>query len=274
MNAGALLERVYRELHDEIVDGISTGGTVGTAVTDTAIIGKYPDNKFKNWVAFISSTTDGLAPQAEYAVITTNVNSTGVFTFPALTAATGAGDTYAVVKATIPVNTMLKLANDGLQGLGRIWVNGTAGTTASSTRNYALPLAAKGPDLREVYLLDTNNFKFPAPHYDLIQTVAGSVGTIQFREQPMASRTIYVNYLGIHPTLTAYSSGINETVPDELAIAAVVERALWWKAHPKRRKVDMENWGEAKRLLEVAKAEYRIKRPQHDNQRVPITMYN
>lgn len=274
MNAGALIERVYRELHDEIVDGISTGGTVGTSITDTAIIGKYPDNKFKNWVAFISSTTDGLAPQAEYAVISSNVNSTGVFTFPALTAATGAGDTYSVVKATVPVNTMLKLCNDGLQNLGRIWVNGTAGTTVASTRNYALPLAAKGPDLREVYLLDTNNFKFAAPTYDIIQTVAGSIGTIQFREQPSGSKTIYVNYLGIHPTLTAYSSGINETVPNELAIAAGVERALWWKAHPKRRKVDMDNWNEAKNLLERAILRYPIKRPQHDAQRTPVSMFN
>jgi len=68
MNLGEALEAIYRGIHDDIVDGVATGGSA-TTIIDTTLEDKHPQNKFKNWVAFISRTTDGLTPQNKYSKI-------------------------------------------------------------------------------------------------------------------------------------------------------------------------------------------------------------
>jgi hypothetical protein len=273
MNLGELLEAVYRGMHDEIVDGIATGGST-TSITDTSIITKYPDAKFKNWIAFDSVTN-------QYAVITGNINATGVVSFPAIATAVVAGDTYAICKATVPINTLLKLCNDGLNMLGMIWQEDHSLVTAASTRNYNLPVATKKQDLLSVHLRDVNNFRFTAPNYDIIPAVGGTATTtLQFKSQPLVGAIgtndyhIVINYMADHPVLTAYSSAINDTITDKLAVLACMEQALHWKVMPKRKKLDMDNWIEARTLYEEALRMYPIQQKPKENQRTPINMYN
>lgn len=278
MNLGRLLETVYREMHDEVVDGIATGGSA-TTIVDTSIITKFPDAKFKNWVAFITTTTDGLDPQNKYAVVTGNVNSTGVITIPTLTQTVDANDTYSIVKATIPLNTLVKLCNDALKMIGRIWQIDTSLSTPTpptpNTRNYSLPVAMKGADLRSVYLRDANNFRYDAPPYDILPAVGGTATTtLQFKSNPLQGRTIVINYMAYSPDLSVYNSAVNETIPDRLMIAAALERAYHWKAHPKRRKTDMDNWAESSVLYQQAVSKYPIQKMQAENLRIPINIYN
>lgn len=276
MNQGQLLEAAYRGIHDEILDGVATAGTVNS-LTDTAIIGKYPDKKFVNWICFISETTDNASPVYQYSKITANVNSTGVITFGTLTAGTvDAGDAYSIVRATIPINTGEKLANDALRMLGNVWMPpDTSGTTAVSTRNYTLGSALKGADIRNVYLLDSNNYRYDAPNWDILRATSGTaLDVLQFKAQPDTSKTIVIEYTAKHAALTAYNSNIMETVPDELVILATIERFLHWKMLPKRRKVDVANWQEAKVLFGEAMSKLKIPKPTRAHKMVPINGFN
>lgn len=267
MNLGNLLEKAYRGIHDEIVDGVcTTGGTI--SLVDTQIIAKYNDGRFKNYTCFVPDT-------GEYTRVSSNVNSTGSITFAATIGSVTAGDQYAVVKNSIPLYTGVRLANDALTMLGRIWMIDTSGTTAVGTRNYTLATATKGMELRSVYLRDTNNWHYDAPAYDIIPAVGGTATTtLMFRANPSSGKTIVINYLGIHPALSVFSSAVNETIPDRLIETAVIERFLNWKKMPKQRRVDVANWQEARVVYEEALKLYPITRPQKENRRVPISMYN
>jgi hypothetical protein len=270
--AGQLLERVYRAIHDDIVDGVATGGSATTLV-DSTIASKFTENKFKNWIAFISSTTDGLSPQSRFAIISAFVNSTGTATFPTLTDAVGAGDTYSLAKGTIPLYTLLKLCNDGLRALGRFYRYDVS-LTSSSSLTYTMPIATKGIRPRNIFLRDSDFYEQAAPSYEIIPAAGGSTETLVFKSKPTLDLTIVIEYLGAHPELTAYNSYVDEYIHDELALAACVERAYHWKMTPKNRKLDVQNWQLAKQALQEAKALYPIQRPIVHNQRVPVTLYN
>jgi hypothetical protein len=274
MILGGLLEAVYRKMHDEIVDGVATAGAT-TTVTDTTIITKYTDAKFKSWVFFDSNTN-------QYSVVTGNINSTGVITFaPAIATAVQVGDAYSIVKGTIPLNTLIKLCNDGLTMIGKIWTIDTSLVTAASTRDYTMPLAMKGEDLRSVYLRDVNKYRFDAPNYDILPGGGGTAtATLEFKSQPLVGAIgtndyhIIINYMANHPALSVYNSAIDPTFEDNLVILACLEQAYYWKAHPKRKKIDMDNWVEARTLFEEALRLKPIQKAPKINQRTPINMYN
>lgn len=273
MNQGQLLERVYREIHDDIVDGLATGGSA-TTIVDSTLASKYTENKFKNWIAFISTTTDELTPQSKYATISAYVNSTGTATIATLTDAVGAGDTYSFAKGTIPLLTMGKLVNDALGMLGRITYLDTSLTTAATTLNYTLPIATKGVRPNKVYLRKTDYTEYDVPNYQILPAAGGSTETLLFDTQPPYPYTIVIEYNIIHPALTLYSSTVSETIHDALVVAACVERVYHWKMTPKMRKLDVQNWQLAKQSLAEAKAMYPIQRPVIFNQRPPINLFN
>ena len=45
MNRSQLLESAYRIIHDDIVDGVATGGSA-TTIVDSTLANKYAANKF------------------------------------------------------------------------------------------------------------------------------------------------------------------------------------------------------------------------------------
>jgi hypothetical protein len=274
MQLGELLEKVCRNIHDDIVDGVCTGGSA-TTIVDSTLSTKYTQNRFKDWVAFISRTTDGLSPQGKYGIISDYVASTKTVTLATLTDAVGAGDTYSLCKMTIPLYTLIKLCNDALRSLDLIWVRDTSLTVAGSTLQYTLPIATKGLKIREIHLMDANKNTCDVPPYEIIKAAGGTANSILFKAQPStAYPTIVINYAGLHPELTAYNSYVEESIHPELATAACVERALYWKAMPKQRKSDMANWQLSKSMLQEMKALHPIERPVVENRRIPVGLFN
>jgi len=284
LKLGELLERTYRAIHDDIVDGVATDGNA-TTITDSSLSGKYPSQKFKNWIAFISRTSNGLSPQGKYGIISAYVN-TGSATIPTVTDAVESGDEYAFCKGSIPLYTLIKLCNDGLKALGRIPLVDTSLTVAASTIRYTLPLAIKGRKPSLVYFRHPSTFvRAHAPNWMIEPAASGSAATLVFKKQSVTLNTtnvfqtyvgytIVIQYEGIHEPLTAYNSPVNETLHDELAVTACVEKALEWKMYPRQRKTDKENWAVAKQNLEDAKRDYPIELPIRDQQRVPIGLFN
>lgn len=275
---GQLLENIYREIHSDIVDGVATGGTA-TTIVDTGLITKtYTENRFRDWIAFISTTTDGLSPQSKFGIATAYVKSTGTITIPTVTDTVGAGDTYAICKPDVPLYTLTKLCNDGLKQLGRIWVRNTSLTTAADTLNYTIPIAAKGIRPRSIQIRDVDYVYHTVPNYEIQPAAGGSTTTLYFKQQPPYSttnaHTILYDYMGYHPAVSLYSDTINEVLHDRLVIASCVERVFHWKAMPKQRKIDMQNWQLAKQLLQEAMQMYPIERPLIEQKRVPVTLYN
>lgn len=275
MQLGEALEKVYRGIHDDIVDGVATSGSNATTIEDTTLSTKYTQNRFKDWIAFISRTTDGLAPQGQYSIASAYVTSTKKVTIATLTAAVGSGDEYALCKGSIPLYTLIKLFNDGLRMLGEIWVRDTSLTVENNTLLYTLPAALKGRVPRSVSLMDEDYNPWEAPNYEIVKAAGGSTNSLLFKSQPHTSYpTIVINYMGLHPSMTAYNSYIEESIHPELAVAAGIERAFYWKAKPKNRKNDLLNWQMAKSQLDEARVLHPIERPVIENQRIPINLYN
>src|ERR1044072_1867300 len=163
MVLGELLERVYRSIHDDIVDGTATSGSA-TSIADTSLASKYQANKFKNWIAFISRTSDGLSPQYRYGTISAYTTA-GVATISSVTDAVDPGDKYSFAKGSIPLETLIKLCNDALKGLGRIPLVDVSLVLASDSTRYTLPNAIKGkrPDL--VFFRDSNYARYVAHNW-------------------------------------------------------------------------------------------------------------
>ena len=284
MNLGQLLERVYRSIHSDVVDGVASGGST-TTIVDSALSGKYQASKFKGWSAFISRTTDGAAPQSQYGIISAYANN-GTATIPALSADVEAGDEYSFCKPDVPLYTLIKLCNDGLRALGRIPLVDTSLTVGASTIRYTLPIAIKGRKPTLVYFRNPTTFvRAPAPNFDIEPAASGQQSVLVFKKQSTVLNTtnvfqvydgwtIVVHYEGMHEPLTAYNSPVNETIHDELAVAACVEKALEWKVFPRQRKNDKENWNQARQALEEARSLYPVELPIREQQHLPIGVFN
>lgn len=277
MILGELVERVYRAIHTDIVDGVATGGTATTIIDSALSTQSFTENRFKNWIAIITRSTDGASPQNKYGIATAYVKSTGTITIPTVTATVDSGDRYALCKPDIPLYTMESLCNDALRSLGKISVWDTSMTTGTTaTKRYTMPLAAKGQRIRELYLRGTTStfLTYDVPNYYVENSAGGTQGTLVFEGYPLASQTIVFNYLGYHPAMTTYASYINETIHDELALATCVERVYNWRVKQKQKPIDQKNWNMAKAGLEEAKRMFPIERNSVENKRVPVGIYN
>jgi len=273
INLGQLLEYGFRDIHADVVDGVATGGTTTTIVDSTLSAKPYTENRFRNWIAFISRTTDAAAPQYQYGIATAYVKSSGTITIPTVSATVGSGDEYALCKPDIPLYTAIKLVNDALNALSYSLVD-TSLTSDGETSRYTLPIATKGMRPYSIHLRDTDYTLYDAPNWEIESAAAGSTETLVFKQMPIDAMTIVIDYAALHPQLTAYSSSVSEKIHPELARKAVVERFLHWKMLPKRRKLDIANWEQAKSELEMAKREYKIDLPTRKPNFVPVGLYN
>ena len=271
---GQLLESVFREIHADIVDGVATGGSA-TTIVDTGLTSRpFTENRFKDWIAFISRSTDGASPQSKYGIATAYVKSTGTITIPTVTDSVQSGDEYALCKPDIPLYTLIKLCNDGLNDLFYAAVD-TSLTTISSTLRYTLPVASKVLKPYNIYLRDPENFiTYEIPNWTVETAAPGSAEKLVFASYPLSDMTIVIDYKSLHPQLTAYNSSVSEKIHPRLALAACVERALHWKMTPKQRKLDVANWQDARRNLEEMKQMHPVERPIRRQNMVPISTYN
>ena len=256
-----------------MVDGVATGGSTTTIVDSTLTSKPYTENRFRNWIAFISRSTDGAAPQNQYGIATAYVKSSGTITIPTVTATVQSGDEYALCKPDIPLYAAIKLVNDALNDLSYSLVD-TSLTSDSETTRYTLPIATKGMRPYNVHLRDADYVMYDAPNWEIESAAAGSTETLVFKWAPSDAKTIVIDYAALHPQLTTYSSSVSEKIHPSLARKAVVERFFHWKMLPKRRKLDTANWEQARNELEVAKREYKIDLPTRKPNFVPVSIYN
>lgn len=231
MNLGQLLVQSL----PIVVEGKATGGST-TTIADTTLTGKFDDDSYKEGLAFIRVTTDALAPVDQYSPITAYVDSTGTFTFsPAMTAAVGAGDYYAIADPFWNLYTVLRLVNQALHRLGVISLVDTSLTTAEDTLEYTLPLRLKAFPLDKVELGNSTDGWEELNDWYLLHATAGTQGKLIFNKQPPYDGTTASNYTlrlwyrDYHPTVDTYDDAIAETIPEPLAIEYVKDELMRFK---------------------------------------------
>lgn len=274
MNQGELIERVLRKMAFKSVDGVATGGST-TTIVDTALSTFHTADEFKDWWAFISSTTDAGAPKNQYRKVTTYVDSTGTISWTtAMTAAVGAGDEYAVYNVSnIPFYTLLKLINDALNDLEPPLVDSSL-TTSGSAFSYTLPAAVKGMQPFKVELIDSSNNVYPNMDYEIIPSAGETADTLRFLRKPASGYTIHY-YYKVKQTLDSYDDAVSKYVHDDLAVAACVEEALHWRARKTgfSEATIVRDWRDAQGEYEQMKREHPITEPKRKEQFLSIRGY-
>ena len=220
MNFGQLLEKILPIQ----LEGKATGGST-TTIADSALSGTYDDDSFKGGLVFIHSTTDGAAPQNEFSVISTFVDSTGTFTVDtALSAAVGAGDFYAVADPQYKKASVMRVVNDALRNFGIISLVDVSLTTAYNQLEYTLPLAIKTFPIDRIEIGNTADGWGELTDWYVVPASAGSQATLIFNTQPAYDKTTPGNctlriwYRDYHPALDTYDDKISETIPDKRVI--------------------------------------------------------
>lgn len=220
MNLGQLLEKILPIQ----LEGKATGGGT-TSIADSTLPGSYDDDSFKNALAFIHSTTDGLAPQAQFSVVSAYVDSTGTFTVDtAYTAAVTSGDFYSIADPQYKKVPVLRVVNDALRNFGMIPLVDTSLTTAADTLEYTLPLALKSFPLIKVELGNvTDGFEELSDYY-VLPAAVGSQSKLVFNSQPQydgataANCTLRIWYNDYHPAVDSYDDIISENIPEPRVI--------------------------------------------------------
>lgn len=272
MVAGELLVKTLRRMHADVINGVATGGTA-TEIQDTSLASKYPLNKFKGWIAVIKKTSNAASPQSRWAIVSAST-AAGVITISSVTDVVESGDEYVLCKPIIPLYEMTELMKDGLQQLGKLNAWDRSLTTTTQTKRYTLPIAMKGSPLRSIRLEDEQYNQIDTPNYYVEPNAGGVAPTLVFYTDPLDGYTIAINYIGLHPEITAYSTYISEDIHPDLAVASCFERAMFWKCQPKNKKIDVQNWNTAIALLEKAKQQFPIHIPPVEENNVPLSMYN
>jgi hypothetical protein len=223
MNLGSLLVQTL----PIALEGKATGGSTST-IPDTTLTGKFDDDSFKDGMAFVRVTTDGLAPVGQYSLITGYVDSSGEFTVsPVFSAAVGSGDYYAIADPVWNLYTVLRLVNQGLRRFGVISLVDTSITAAAQTLEYTLPLALKAFPLDKVELGNATDGWEELSDWYVLPATAGSQGKLVFNYQPdydgatAANQTFRLWYRDYHPNVDTYDDVISETIPEPLAIQYV-----------------------------------------------------
>ncbi len=251
----------------------ATGGTTSLLV-DTKLQNRGKDADWKGG-SLIVIKAGGNAPEGEFERITASDNSAGELTLANdLTAAIENGDTYGLTSEYYPLDAMIEMANAGLRALGDIpLVDTTTLDSVQSQTEYAAALAWKR---RPPVMIDhqgvvgAGNEKHWLRIYDweFVPALPGETGIIGFRREIPAVRDIRVWYVDSHPRVEAYDDVISESIVPDLAVSAVIERALRWQ-NSRLGGGDiflMQQWQDAKLELERARIHHQIWKPKRGSQ--------
>lgn len=267
-----VMQRAWREI-GHLVDIKATGGST-TTVIDTSLATRYTtDDALIGGTAIVvyDAGGAGAAPEGEFARISDYVASTQTFTIDAVTAAIASGDRVGLARPTIPHPQMQEAVNDGLARLGLIQLVDTSLTSADGQTEYALPVGLKIERLIDIQYPvnpdDANDSQWRSiiSLSDYTPAAPGSTGLLVIPQLP-ASRTIKIIYEGVHPRLTTFSSVISETIQEELAVAAAIDKALTWlvskRGDSALNTFILQRWNDAKQTLQMMRAEkpiYKVK---------------
>jgi len=264
-----ICQRVWRETGFSI-DVTATGGSTTTIVdanspytTDDALIGGTA-------VVVRDAAGAGAAPEGEYARISDFVASTPTFTVgTALTTAVASGDTILLATPRIKLPQMVAAVNDGLTNLGTISLVDTSITTVAEQTEHALPVGLKIKSLLDVQVQGQTGDANDNEYYSIkgrtryVPAAPGSTGLLVI-PQFAAGYTIKLIYEGYHPTLSVFSSVVSETIQEELAVAAAIDKALAWYVSKRGESAlgtfAIQRWNDAKQTLQMQKAEKPVNR--------------
>jgi hypothetical protein len=208
-----------------VLTGTATGGAVGSLI-DTAGLAGLDNDLYNGGTCWIVKSTDGLAPQGEYAIIADFVALTKTATFRAnVTAAVQAGDTYALSKKRYPLHRIIQKVNEVMATAGKVPVEDSSTTTVANQRIYNLPAAAS-MDLRQVWLETDpdNDFWLPIYDWDVIYSAGGTVEQVMVNHDFIDGDTLKFIYITPHAALWTYSAVLNEVIhPDRIVFKAAAD---------------------------------------------------
>lgn len=222
---------------DTLEEFLATGGS-----TTTVINGKIADRQDRPEDNYSIDNTlivvrdaggSSVAPEGEMQRISSFNSSTYTHTVDtAFTVAIASGDSVAIANGDIPLREMYRIINRALLKMGEVPITDSSLTSAALQTEYALPVALKREDLLRVeyqcFTGDSNNNQWqPVYQYDVLPAAPGSTGLL-ILPQLVSGRTIRLTYMGVHPTITTFSSVISEYIHPEVIISAVTKMALRW----------------------------------------------
>lgn len=250
-----VMQRAWREC-GFAVDIIATGGTATTIIDTNS---QYTaDDALIGGTAIITATTDGLSPQGKFARITDYVASTTTFTIGTVTDVVASGDFVLLATPRIKLPQMIQAVNDGLANLGTISLVDTSITLSAGVYEYALPVGLKIRELKDILYFDGDRYIPVKGLAQYFPAAPGSTGTLQFSHIPNTN-TLKIVYEGVHPALSVYSDVVSETVQEELAVAATIDKALTWYVSKRGDSAldtfVIQRWNDAKQTLQMQKAE-------------------
>lgn len=220
--------KVWEALRDYY---LSTGQLIVGKVTTGASTSIITDSKLSLTAdAIIGGTlfmlkADGAIPEGEFQRIDDNTTNT-ITIDTVLSAVTTAGDTYGYTSNEFPTAALYMFVNRALQKLGRFPAKDTSITTAGEQTEYTFPVAIKKGDVMGVYyqgkLGDSNDNRWiKIPDFDLEPSTPGNTSLIILRQLP-TSRTIKIEYKGLHGEVTAFDDEIDESIHTDLMNAALM----------------------------------------------------
>lgn len=237
--ATELAYRVWGDLGkiDALEEFAATGGSTTTIVNgNTANRQDRPDDNYSiDFTAIVVRDAGGAsaAPEGEMQRINAYNSATYTHTVDtAFTVAPASGDIVAIANSEIPLREMYRAISGALVKIGEIPLVNSSLTSASNQTEYTLPVALKREDLIRVeyqgYTGDADDNQWEAiSNWDVIPAAPGSTGLL-ILPQITSGRTIRIVYMGVHPSITTYSSVLSEYIHPSILIPSVTKECLRW----------------------------------------------
>ncbi len=267
-----VMQRVWRETGWSI-DCLATGGSTTTIVDTNTVYSTT--NALAGGTAIVVRDAGGAsaAPEGEFSRITSFDTGTETWTLTStLTSAVGAGDSILLATPKVKLPQMIQAVNDGLANLGTISLVDTSLSTVAAQREYSLPVGLKIKRVLDVLIQgqtgdsDDNRYTSIFGNVRFFPAAPGTVGILELMQDYPSSHTIKILYEGVHPTLNAYNSTVSETIQEELAVAAAMDKVLTWLVSKRGDSAlgtfVIQRWNDAKQTLQMQKADkpvFRVK---------------
>lgn len=283
--AADIAYRVWGDLGkiDALEEFTATGGSTTTVVNgNVADRQDRPDDNYSvDFTAIVVRDAGGAsaAPEGEMQRVESYASGTYTHTVDtAFTVAPASGDIVAIANADIPLREMYRAINNALVKIGEIPLVNSTLTSASNQTEYTLPVALKREDLIRVdyqgFTGDSDDNQWePISNWDVIPASPGSTGLL-ILPQLISGRTIRIVYMGVHPTLSTYSSVISEYIHPSILIPAVTKECLRWYNASTGGKSNywLQKENEAAQDLEIALRKHPIWMPNYTPRyhRIPL----
>jgi len=258
MKLSDLLQQIYIEMGLLRISTIESGSK--STIVDSSLCGVSFESDWMDGTAIILSA-DEQPPEGEFARVVGFENNFGTLTMDNdLTEAVGAGDTFGLAGALLPLNTLIELVNYATRSLGEVPLIEEVGIETSGEVVW---------NERPPILVDINRSSGYQNWQRLLdwEYVPGVPGTdwkIIFRSGTHVESELRVWYVDKHPALKNFNDQVSEVIASELAAAVCIEKASCWMINKlgggdKYQKRMLED---AKKNLDIIKANHPIWRPR------------